>query len=65
MSRLQRRQFLGLTGRTLLASLMVSATGLGLAACAELEPRPFIVGKAVAAPLGCQQLLARDPRGDC
>ena len=59
-----RRQFLGLLGRAV--GRVVTLTVLpGLTACHQFEPKPFMTGDVVKAPLGCQELLQRDQRGDC
>lgn len=61
---MQRRAFLQLLGGA--AALTGTTLVLGtMTGCASFEPRPFISGRAVAAPKGCQDLLARDPQGDC
>lgn len=57
---LSRRRFCQL----LLATAATVATPL-LAGCSPFQPLPFVVGEAVPPPLGCSELLARDPRGDC
>lgn len=61
---MQRRAFLRLLGGA--TALAGSTLVMGaIAGCASFEPRPFISGRAVGAPKGCQDLLARDPQGDC
>ncbi len=55
-----RRQFIGLLGGTLTLAILP-----GLTACHQFVPKPFMAGEEVKAPLGCQELLQRDQRGDC
>ncbi|MBQ0760885.1 MAG: hypothetical protein KBT72_14605 [Zhongshania sp.] len=62
MKTLNRRRFLASLGIALSAA---GLSTLGLSACSNIPPQPFHLGKVVNAPLGCQELLARDQRGDC
>ncbi|MBU0539510.1 MAG: twin-arginine translocation signal domain-containing protein [Gammaproteobacteria bacterium] len=62
MKTLNRRRFLANLGIALSAA---GLSTLGLSACSNIAPQPFHLGKVVKPPLGCQELLARDQRGDC
>jgi hypothetical protein len=55
------------TRRRFLISLGVAlgVASLGLNGCSSIEPQPFSIGGVVKAPKGCQELLAKDKRGDC
>lgn len=48
-----------------LIALAAASTVPVLSACSAFEPRPFTTGDTVPAPMGCSELLARNPRGDC
>lgn len=60
MKPVTRRELLKVTG---ILAAMVAAPAL--TACSSVQPSPFIAGKEMAAPLGCEQLRARNHLGDC
>ncbi len=64
MENINRRQLLSRLGKGLGGLLVMTNTSL-MTACATPEPRPFLAGNIVTAPIGCTELLQRDPRGDC
>lgn len=56
-----RRRF---TRHLLSLSLLVGLPAATLG-CSHFDAKPFKTGQIMPAPLGCEELLARDQRGDC